>query len=75
MEQLVSSPDSQSGGCGFESRWRYMKRQSKTAAEVDTVTSWRRYLTYLQRPGVTSGIKRQMRRRERREGRLEARDN
>jgi len=52
-----------------------MKRQSKTAAEVDTVTSWRRYLTYLQRPGVTSGIKRQMRRRERREGRLEARDN
>lgn len=44
-----------------------MKRRTKTAAEVDTVTRWRRVMCYLQRPGVTSGIKRQIRRRERRE--------
>lgn len=47
-----------------------MKRRTKTAAEVDTVTSWRRVYTYLSRAGVTSGIKRQIRRRERREGKI-----
>ena len=51
-----------------------VKRKAITAAEQDTVSSkWRRALCYLGRPGVTSGIKRQMRRRERREGREQAR--
>lgn len=45
-----------------------------TAAERDTVSWMRRYLCYLGRPGTTSKIKRQMRRRERREGRMLARD-
>lgn len=50
-----------------------MKRQTKTGAEDDVVTGWRKLLCYLQRPGVTSGIKRQMRRRERHEARTAAR--
>lgn len=50
-----------------------MKRRTKTAAEVDVTTGWRRLMCYTQRAGVTSGIKRQMRRRERREGKQEAR--
>jgi hypothetical protein len=49
-----------------------MKRKAITGAEQDVVTPWRRLLCYTQRAGVTSGIKRQMRRRERREG---AREN
>ena len=45
-----------------------MKRRAVKADEHD-VTGWaRRYLCYLQRAGVTSAIKRRMRRRERREG-------
>lgn len=43
------------------------RRQIKTAAEQDALTRWRRIYCYLQRPGVVSGIKRQARRRERRE--------
>jgi hypothetical protein len=49
-----------------------MKRQANWAEESDVVY-WRRVYAYLQRAGVTSGIKRQMRRRERREGKQEAR--
>lgn len=45
----------------------------RTAAEQDTVTGWRRVLCYLSRAGTTSGIKRQIRRRERRLGRDAAR--
>ena len=50
-----------------------MKRQTKTAAEGDAVSKRaRRALCYLGRPGVTSGIKRQMRRRERRQWKQES---
>lgn len=50
-----------------------MKRRTVTAAEYD-VKYMRRFLCYLQGAGVASGIKRQMRRRERREGKKETRD-
>lgn len=50
-----------------------MKRLIKGADEQDTFTSWRRYYTYLARPGVASSIKRRARRRERAAGRREAR--
>lgn len=43
-----------------------MKRRTKTGAEQDTVHA-RHIYCYLQRAGVTAGIKRQMRRRERRD--------
>jgi len=49
-----------------------VKRLIKGAAEEDTFTSWRRVYCYLQRAGVASKIKRQARRRERRQGRKEA---
>lgn len=49
-----------------------MKRRTVTGAEVDVVCR-RRRLCYTQRAGVTAGIKRQIRRRERREGRAAAR--
>lgn len=49
-----------------------MKRAVKSGAEHDAVSRVaRRVLCYLQRPGVTAGIKRQIRRRERREGKRE----
>lgn len=44
-----------------------MKRPVKKFDEYDVVTGWRRLLCYTQRPGVTSGIKRRLRRRERHE--------
>lgn len=43
----------------------------KTAAEYDVIAGrgrWRRHYCYLQRAGTVSGIKRQIRRRERRMG-------
>lgn len=43
-----------------------MKRRVVTAAEYDLLD--RKVYCYLQRAGVTAGIKRQIRRRERREG-------
>lgn len=43
------------------------KRQRKTAGENDIAGPWRRYYCYLGRAGTTSKIKRQARRRERRE--------
>lgn len=42
-----------------------VKRAAVKADEYDTITGWRRYLCYLQRPGATDRIKRRMRRRER----------
>lgn len=48
-----------------------MKRKTVRADEVDLVCGMRHYLCYMGRPGVTSGIKRRMRRRERREARIE----
>lgn len=59
----------------FDSSVCRVKRLSVTAAEKDVVTRWRYLLCYMKRAGVTSGIKRQMRRRERREGRQEAYDS
>lgn len=52
-----------------------MKRRIITDAEQDVHTHWRRYYCYLQRAGATSKIKRQTRRRERREGKAEVRDD
>jgi hypothetical protein len=45
-----------------------MKRRIKSAAEQDVFTGWRKLYCYTQRAGVTSRIKRQARRRERRSG-------
>lgn len=45
-----------------------MKRMAISGAEQDVVEARRRYC-YLQRAGVASGIKRQMRRRERHDAR------
>jgi len=53
-----------------------VKRRARTAAEEDVTAAngrLRRYYCYLQRPGATSAIKRQIRRRERREGKDEIR--
>jgi len=47
-----------------------LKRRVITGAEQDVVHA-RRIYCYTQRTGVTSGIKRQIRRRERREGNRE----
>lgn len=48
------------------------KRRTVTGAEVDVIYA-RRRLCYTQKAGVTAGIKRQIRRRERREGRAATR--
>jgi hypothetical protein len=50
-----------------------VKRMVKRADEIDTVTGWRKYMGYLQRPGATDRIKRRIRRRERHEARAEIR--
>lgn len=49
------------------------KRPHKKWDEQDVITGWRRYLCRLDRPGVTSRIKRQMRARERRTRKQETR--
>jgi hypothetical protein len=41
-------------------------------AEQDVLTSWRRVYRWTQRAGATSYVKKQARRRERREGKREA---
>lgn len=52
-----------------------MSRRTVTGAEHDAVSRWgRKYLCFLQRAGVRSGIKRQMRRRERRERKTDIRE-
>lgn len=40
----------------------------KNGDEWDVVTPWRHLYCWTQRPGATAGVKRSMRRRERREG-------
>lgn len=50
-----------------------MKRRTVKADEWDVVTNWRRYICYMQRAGVTSAIKRRMRRRERHDAKSEIR--
>lgn len=52
-----------------------MKRKTHKWEEYDVVSPyWRRVYCYLQRAGVTHRIKRQMRRRERREGKQQTRN-
>jgi hypothetical protein len=41
------------------------KIKLKNGDEWDVVSSWRHFYCYLDRPGVTSNIKRQIRRRDR----------
>ncbi len=42
------------------------REPAKSGAEQDVVSKWwRRMYVYMQRPGVSAGIKRQIRRRER----------
>lgn len=48
-----------------------MKRKTVKADEWDVTTRWRNLLCYMQRAGVTSKIKRRMRRRERHAGKQE----
>lgn len=50
------------------------RRQTKSGSEADAVTRWKRVLCYMQRPGVSSGIKRGARRRERHLAKLELRE-
>lgn len=51
-----------------------MKRKTITGTEMDVVSRWwRRHLCWCKRAGATSWVKRGIRRRERREGRAEAR--
>lgn len=45
-----------------------MGRRIKSRGEQDVHTPWRKLYCYTQRAGVTAKIKRQTRRRERREG-------
>ena len=47
--------------------WRI---KCKSGAEYDLVTNWRRMVCYMQRAGVTSKIKRQIRRRFRYQNRM-----
>lgn len=51
-----------------------MKRKRATADEQHAFSwYWRRYMAWLQRPGVRAAIKRRVHKRERREGRADAR--
>jgi hypothetical protein len=50
-----------------------VRRPIKGHGEQDVHTRWRRLYCYTQRAGVTAKIKRQTRRRERREGKREMR--
>lgn len=49
------------------------RRAIVTAEEQDAYTSWRKAYCYLQRAGAVKEIKRRTHRRERREGKNEAR--
>ena len=51
-----------------------MKQKLKTGDEWDVVTGWRKYLCWTQRPGACHKVKRRLRRRLRREGKMEIRD-
>lgn len=47
------------------------RRRVVGGSEQDALTGWRRWYCYTQRAGVTSKIKRQARRRERREAKAD----
>lgn len=49
------------------------RRRIITGEEQDAYSPWRHVLCYLQRPGAVRAIKRRTHKRERREGRAEAR--
>ncbi len=49
------------------------RRAAKSAEEADAYGRWRHVLCYLDRPGAVKKIKRRTHRRERREGKAEAR--
>jgi hypothetical protein len=51
-----------------------MRRQIKTWDEQDAYTGWRKYLIYLGRAGAVKKVKKRTHRRERREGKMEIRD-
>lgn len=46
------------------------KEPARTGAEQDVICGWRTWYCYTKRPGVTAGIKRQIRRRARRAAKL-----
>jgi hypothetical protein len=50
-----------------------MKRRAVNGDEQDAYSQWRHLLCYLQRPGVVKKIKRATHKRERQEGKREAR--
>ena len=51
-----------------------MARRIRDGDEQDAYTSWRRAYSYLQRAGAVKAIKRRTHKRERREGRADARE-
>ena len=50
------------------------KRPIKGFDEQDALSGWRHVLAYVQKPGVRAKVKRRYRRRERRAGQREARE-
>ena len=50
------------------------KRTTRGGDEYDAYSPWRRYYPSLQRAGAVKAIKRRTHKRERREGRIEARE-
>lgn len=50
-----------------------MNRRIVHGIETDAYGPWRHYLCYMQRPGMRKWVKRMTHKRERREGRQEAR--
>lgn len=50
------------------------KRAIKSADEYDAYSPWRRFYPSLRRAGAVKAIKRRTHKRERREGRIEARE-
>lgn len=52
-----------------------MKRRMVTGDEYDAYTGWRKYLCYLQRPGVVKAIKRRTHKRERSDAKVEIRQH
>lgn len=51
------------------------RRRFVTSEEYDAYTGWRKLFGYMRRPGVVKAIKRRTHKRERREGRAEARQD
>jgi hypothetical protein len=51
------------------------RRRIVSGEEEDAYTRWRQVMGYLRRPGTVKAIKRRTHKRERREGRAEARQD